>query len=229
MLTARFPGRIAFLTIFGLWLLGASVVNAQTCHTNAPRYDLQDDIVSWSMTIANGRSCLRGTRFANIQFGGLKLVSPPQFGKVALQGAGFIYAPEADFHGRDVFSLMIIGVVNGQLGSSTIQVTVSDGSSSGTAADTTPPTVAFTAPTEGAMISGPDVLLAATASDDVAVANVRFFLAGKKIGSTLRSPPYATAWDSTTVADGLYTLIVVAQDTSGNSENFWVHVRVKNK
>ena len=181
------------------------------------------------MTIANGRSCLRGTRFANIQFGGLKLVSPPQFGKVALQGAGFIYVPEADFHGRDVFSLMIIGVVNGQLGSSTIQVTVSDGSSSGTAADTTPPTVAFTAPTEGAMISGPDVLLAATASDDVAVANVRFFLAGKKIGSTLRSPPYATAWDSTTVADGLYALIVVAQDTSGNSENFWVHVRVKNK
>ena len=41
VLTARFSGRIAFLTIFGLWPLGASVVNAQTCHTNAPRYDLQ--------------------------------------------------------------------------------------------------------------------------------------------------------------------------------------------
>jgi hypothetical protein len=128
VLTARFPGRIAFRAIFGLWLLGTGVVNAQTCHTNAPRYDLQDDIVSWSMTIANGRSCLRGTRFANIQFGGLKLVSSPQFGKVALQGAGFIYAPKADFHGRDVFSLMIIGVVNGQPGSSTVQVIVSDGS-----------------------------------------------------------------------------------------------------
>ena len=187
------------------------------------------------MTIVNGRSCIRGIRFANVQFGGLKLVSPPQFGEVDLQGSGFRYSPKANFHGRDAFSLVIIGAVNGQPGSSTIQVTVSDNSSPSTSAgttpsaDTTPPSVAFTAPSEGATISGSDVVLAATASDDVAVANVRFFLAGKKIGSTVTSPPYATVWDSTTVADGFYALIVVAQDTSGNTENSWVLVTVKNK
>jgi hypothetical protein len=186
------------------------------------------------MTIADGRSCVRGIRFANIQFRGLTLVSRPQFGEVELQGAGFIYSPNVNFHGRDMFSLAVTGVVNGKPGNSTIQVTVSDNSSGalpadGIPSDTTPPSVAFTAPAEGATISGPGVVLTATASGDVAVANVRFFLAGKKIGSTLTSPPYTTTWDSTTIADGFYTLIVVAQDKMGNADNSWVHVTVKNK
>ena len=114
------------------------------------------------------------------------------------------------------------------MGSREIQVTVSDGSSGDTPADTTPPSVAFTAPSEGATISR-SVVLAATASDDVAVANVRFFLAGKKISTALTSRRYATVWDSTTVADGFYTLTAVAQDISGNSENSWIHVNVKNQ
>jgi hypothetical protein len=115
VLIARFPRLIAFLIILGLWPLGGSAANAQTCHVAAPRYSLQDDIVTWSMTIDNGRSCIRGLRFANVQFGGLKLVSPPQFGEVVLQGAGFVYSPKADFHGRDAFSLLVTGAINGKL------------------------------------------------------------------------------------------------------------------
>jgi hypothetical protein len=64
---------------------------------NAPQYSLSEDIVRWSMTIEKGRRCIRGVRFANVQFDGLKLVSPPQFGEVALQGSGFIYSPKAEF------------------------------------------------------------------------------------------------------------------------------------
>ena len=129
VLIARFPRLIAFLIILGLWPLSGGAANAQTCHVDAPRYSLQDDIVTWSMTIVNGRSCIRGLRFSNVQFGSLKLVSPPQFGEVVLEGAGFVYSPNADFHGRDAFSLLVIGVINGKPGSSTIQVTVSDNSS----------------------------------------------------------------------------------------------------
>src|SRR5271154_373850 len=129
VLIVRFPRLIAFLIILGLWQLSGSAANAQTCHVDAPQYRLQDDIVTWSMTIVNGRSCIRGLRFAKVQFGGLKLVSPPQFGEVVLEGAGFVYSPKADFHGRDAFSLLVIGVINGKPGSSTIQVTVSDNSS----------------------------------------------------------------------------------------------------
>ena len=221
---ARFPRRIAFLTILSLWPLSGTAANAQTCHVDGPRYGLLEDTVNWTMTIVNGRSCIRGVRFANTQIDGLKLVSPPQFGELALQGSGFIYSPKADFHG-DAFSLVVVGVVNGKRGSSTIEVTVYDAS---TPADTTPPSVAFIAPSDGATLSG-SVVLTATASDNVAVANVQFFLDGKNIGSAVTSPPYTTVWDSATVADGSYALIVVARDTSGNSDNSWVRVTVKNK
>ena len=51
VLIARFPRLIAFLIILGLWPLSGSAANAQTCHVAAPRYSLQDDIVTWSMTI----------------------------------------------------------------------------------------------------------------------------------------------------------------------------------
>jgi hypothetical protein len=225
-MVAQFLRQIGPLTVLGIWLIG-DVAEAQMCHVRAPRYDLQEDIVSWSMTIGTGRSCARGVRFANVLFVDLKLASPPRFGEATLHGSGFVYSPSADFHGRDAFTLVVVGVVNALPGSSTIQVTVSDGSSSETPADTAPPSIAFASPSEGATISG-SVALAATAFDDVGVANVRFFLAGKKIGSAVTAPPYATVWDSTTVADGFYTLTVVAQDTSGNTENSWIHVTVKN-
>jgi hypothetical protein len=73
------------------------------------------------------------------------------------------------------------------------------------------------------------VSLTATASDDVALAKVQFIIGGKNIGSAVASPPYATVWDSTGVADGSYTLYAVAQDTSGNYKTSSVRVIVKNK
>ena len=124
---ARFACQIIFGTILGLWSVNGA--NAQiACRVDAPRYSLLEDTVTWSMTIANGRSCIRGVRFSNIQFESLKLVSPPQSGEVVLRGPGFIYSPKADFNGRDQFSLLVVGLVRGQRGSSTIQVNVSDSS-----------------------------------------------------------------------------------------------------
>jgi hypothetical protein len=79
------------------------------------------------------------------------------------------------------------------------------------------------------MISGSSVSLVANASDNVAVANVQFIVAGKTVGSVVTSPPYATVWDSTTVPDGPYTLYAVAQDTSGNYKTSSVRITVKNK
>jgi Bacterial Ig domain len=229
---ARFPLRIAFLTILSLWSLAGGVANAQTCHAETPRYSLREDTVNWQMTIVKGHSCIRGLRFGNVEFDELKLVSPPQFGEVVLQGSGFIYSPKAHFRGRDAFSLMVVGVIDGRRGSSTIQVTVSDAGSDtsgmNSPRDITPPIVAFTNPSEGATVSG-SVALAATASDDVGVASVQFFLAGKNIGSAVTSPPYTNVWDTRNIADGIYTLYAVAQDTSGNYGTSGIHVTVQNK
>jgi hypothetical protein len=57
----------------------------------------------------------------------------------------------------------------------------------------------------------------------------KMMLAGKLIGSAVKSPPYSIVWDSTTIADGRYTLYAVARDTSGNSESSWIHFTVKNE
>jgi hypothetical protein len=249
----RFLCRNAFLIFFALWLLSGRAAFAQSCLVDAPRYNLREDTVSWSMAMISGHRCVRGVRFSNVQFEGLKLTSPPQFGQVALQGSGFIYSPKADFQGQDAFTLVVFGVVDRKRGSSTIQITVSvapngtrdatalqvtpgrplDGTStsitSSLTADTTPPSVSFTAPSDGATVSGSLVTLTATAADDVAVANVQFIIAGKNIGSAVTSPPYAIVWDSTGVADGPYTLYAIAQDTSGNYKTSSVRITVKNK
>jgi hypothetical protein len=45
-----------------------------------------------------------------------------------MQGSGFVYSPKGDFHGHDAFSLVVVGVINGRPGRSTIQITVSDDS-----------------------------------------------------------------------------------------------------
>jgi len=82
--------------------------------------------------------------------------------------------------------------------------------------DTTPPAVSMTAPANNATVSGV-VTVSATASDNVAVASVQFTLNGSNLGSGVTASPYQASWDTTTVANGTYTLSAVATDTSGNS------------
>lgn len=82
--------------------------------------------------------------------------------------------------------------------------------------DTTPPSVSFTVPTAGSTVSGSSVTLAATASDNIAIASVQFKVDGGNIGSAITSSPYTTTWDSTSVGNGAHTLAAVAKDTSGN-------------
>ncbi|MEX0708022.1 MAG: Ig-like domain-containing protein, partial [Woeseia sp.] len=66
----------------------------------------------------------------------------------------------------------------------------------------------------GATISG-TVTLEATASDNLSVVAVRFLANGVNIGSDAAAP-YAVDWDTTTVADGDFTLTAEAEDGAGN-------------
>jgi hypothetical protein len=85
----------------------------------------------------------------------------------------------------------------------------------GTPGDTTPPTVALTAPTAGATLSG-TVTLAATASDNVAVARVDFLVDGLVV-ATDTAAAYQVSWNSATAANGTHTFAARATDTSGNA------------
>ena len=83
------------------------------------------------------------------------------------------------------------------------------------ACDTTPPTVAVTAPAAGATVAN-TVSVTANAADNDQVAGVQFRLDGANLGAEDTTGPYAVSWDTRTVANGSHTLTAVARDPSGN-------------
>jgi hypothetical protein len=84
-----------------------------------------------------------------------------------------------------------------------------------TLADLTPPAVSITAPTMGATATGM-VTVAASASDNVAVAGVQFKLDGANLGAEDAASPYSVSWNTLGVASGSHTLTAVARDAAGN-------------
>jgi hypothetical protein len=83
--------------------------------------------------------------------------------------------------------------------------------------DTTPPTIALTAPAAGTTVSGNAVAVTATASDNVAVVGVQFKLDGVNLGAEDTASPYSLTWDSRTASNGSHTLTAVARDAAGNT------------
>ncbi|HLF07176.1 MAG TPA: Ig-like domain-containing protein [Thermoplasmata archaeon] len=90
--------------------------------------------------------------------------------------------------------------------------------------DTTPPTVALTTPANGATVQG-SVTVAATATDNKAVADVEFFIDAASIGKATATP-YQVQWDTTQSASGAHTVLARATDTSGNQADSSVSVTV---
>ncbi len=82
--------------------------------------------------------------------------------------------------------------------------------------DVTPPTVAITAPADGATITAPTAITA-DAGDDGPVAGVQFRLNGVDLEPEDLAAPYAAQLNSDTLPAGPYTIIAVARDTAGNT------------
>ena len=82
-------------------------------------------------------------------------------------------------------------------------------------ADTTPPNVSITAPSANATVSN-TITVTATASDNVAVADVQFQLDGVNLGADLTTAPYTISWNTTTGSNGTHNLTAIARDTSHN-------------
>ncbi|HEY8131344.1 MAG TPA: Ig-like domain-containing protein [Thermoanaerobaculia bacterium] len=80
--------------------------------------------------------------------------------------------------------------------------------------DTTPPTTSITSPSNGATVSG-TTTVTATASDNVGVTRVEFFLDGA-LQSTDTTSPYTWSWDTTTSPNGAHSLTSKAYDAAGN-------------
>jgi subtilisin family serine protease len=80
--------------------------------------------------------------------------------------------------------------------------------------DTTPPTVAFTAPAAGATLTG-SYTLTATASDNVGVTRVELWEGTTRINLD-STAPYSFLWNTRQAANGSHTLTLKAFDLAGN-------------
>jgi hypothetical protein len=92
--------------------------------------------------------------------------------------------------------------------------------------DTQPPAVAFTAPAAGGTVSG-TVAVQATASDNVGVTKVEFYL-DNTLETTSTAAPYSWSFDTTTAANGTHALKVLAYDAAGNIGQATESVTVQN-
>lgn len=80
--------------------------------------------------------------------------------------------------------------------------------------DPTPPSTAITSPANGATVSG-TIVVTASASDNLGVASVQFYLDGV-LRSTDTGSPYQWSWDTTAASNGGHTLETRAYDAAGN-------------
>ncbi len=83
-----------------------------------------------------------------------------------------------------------------------------------TLSDSTAPTVSISSPAAGAKLKG-SVTLSATASDNVRVTNVDFYLDGVHLGAD-GSAPYSLNWNTVSVASGTHNLTAKAYDAAGH-------------
>lgn len=80
--------------------------------------------------------------------------------------------------------------------------------------DSIPPAVSISSPISGAILKG-SVMLSATASDNVAVTKVEFYLDGTLIGTDTTSP-YSISWSTLSIPSGTHTLTAKAYDAAAN-------------
>ncbi|MDB5254271.1 MAG: fibronectin type protein [Parcubacteria group bacterium] len=87
---------------------------------------------------------------------------------------------------------------------------------SGPVIDTSTPYVSITSPLNNATASGTAVVLAAAASDNVAIAGVQFKVDGVNVGSEDTTAPYSVTWNTSAISLGTRMITAVARDTSSN-------------
>ena len=136
----------------------------------------------------------------------LVAVAPLSAGGGTITGGDpFTFTPAVGFTGSDSFAYEISDA-SGQTAIGVVTIT--------STADTMPPSVNITAPF-GGLVSG-NVLLTASASDNVGVAGVRFFDGSTQIDAEVVAPPYQKSWNTALVPNGIHNLTAVARDVAGN-------------
>ncbi|HSX04546.1 MAG TPA: Ig-like domain-containing protein [Rhabdochlamydiaceae bacterium] len=132
------------------------------------------------------------------------------------------------------YSLDTTGLTNGSHSITVVAYDTSNNSAASrislnvqnSAPDKTPPQVAFSSPTDGAVVAN-TVLVNANATDNVGVTRVELYI-DNSIRLVTTGLPYGFSWDTTQVRDGEHTLTAKAYDAANNSTTTSVTVTVQN-
>jgi beta-lactamase superfamily II metal-dependent hydrolase len=119
--------------------------------------------------------------------------------------------------GVSIFTVSADGAVHqgpNELAASGLPKSFTIDDAGGGGGDTTLPTTSITAPAAGATVSG-TVAVNASASDNVGVTKVEFYLDGA-LKSTDTTSPYSWSWDTTTATNASHTLTSKAYDAALN-------------
>jgi RHS repeat-associated protein len=84
--------------------------------------------------------------------------------------------------------------------------------------DTEPPEVTLTAPADEAIVSASSVSVTATATDNVWVTRVEFYI-DDVLRSTDTTSPYSWTWDATTLGNGPHSVKATAYDGPSNTDS----------
>lgn len=93
--------------------------------------------------------------------------------------------------------------------------------------DATAPTITLITPASGSVVRN-TVAVTASATDNIGVSSVTFFVNGWPIGNDDTTAPFEVSWNTGTVANGSYTLAAVAKDANGNVSSTSITVTVAN-
>ena len=99
-------------------------------------------------------------------------------------------------------------------------------SSSQPSPDTTNPTISITNPLNNTNVSS-HIIIVASASDDVALAEVQFLIDGTNIGQVTIAP-YAIGWDTSLYTNSQHTITAIAIDNSSNTAATTIFVNINN-
>jgi chitinase len=95
-------------------------------------------------------------------------------------------------------------------------------------ADTIPPSVSITRPSEGETLIDTTTIVA-SAADNAGILNVQFQMDGKNFGQPVETSPYTLTIDTDTIPNGAHTISAIAEDVSGNTTSATtVHITVSN-
>lgn len=163
----------------------------------------------WTTTRGGGYGSWWGTSFA----------SPVTAGVVALMMAANPSLPAGDVESLLYSTATDLGAVGKDIeygwGRVNASAAVAAAKTAVSSADTLAPTASIMAPLGSSSVSGM-VAVNASASDNKGVTKVELRVNGTTV-ATDSAAPYAFSWDSSKVANGMASLVVVAYDAAGNS------------